>query len=30
MCDSTDDTLKFIKKASEDFKNLSIKVIKGG
>ena len=28
--DSTDDTLKFIKKASEDFKNLSIKVIKGG
>ena len=27
---STDGTLKFIKKASEDFKNLSIKVIKGG
>ena len=27
---STDDTLNFIKKASEDFKNLSIKVIKGG
>ena len=27
---STDDTLKFINKAYEDFKNLSIKVIKGG
>ena len=27
---STDNTLKFIKKASKDFKNLSIKVIKGG
>ena len=27
---STDNTLKFINKASKDFKNLSIKVIKGG